>query len=36
MLAVSPGDVIMFGRYTDFDDGQLVIIREGDIVGIVS
>ena len=35
-LAVNPGDVIMFGRYPDFADGQLVIIREGDIVGIVT
>lgn len=35
-LDVKVGDIIMFGRYTDFDDGSLVIIQEGDIVGIVT
>lgn len=35
-LDVRPGDVIYFGRYTDFDDGDLLLITEQDIVGIVS
>lgn len=35
-LDVKPGDFIMFGRYTDFDDGNLVIIQEADIVGILT
>lgn len=35
-LDVKPGDVIYFGRYTDFDDGQLLLIEEADIVGVVS
>ena len=34
-LCVKPGDVIRFGRYTDFDDGYLLIIREPDVEGIV-
>lgn len=35
-LAVKRGDVIYFGRYTDYDDGRYVFIQEADIVGIVS
>ena len=34
-LDVKPGDVIRFGRFTDFDDGYLLIIREPDVEGIV-
>ena len=35
-LDVKPGDVIEFGRFTDFDDGELLLIQEADVVGIVS
>jgi chaperonin GroES len=35
-LDVQPGDVIYFGRFTDFDDGELVLIQEADVVGIVT
>lgn len=35
-LAVKPGDVVYFGRYTDFDDGKLLLVEEADIVGVVS
>lgn len=35
-LVVKPGDVIYFGRYTDFDDGRLLLVEEADIVGVVS
>ena len=34
-LAVKPGNVIYFGRYTDYDDGELLLIQEADIVGVV-
>lgn len=34
-LDVKCGDVIYFGRYTDFDDGRLLLIQEADIVGVV-
>lgn len=34
-LAVRPGDIIYFGRYTDYDDGELLLIQEADIVGVV-
>lgn len=35
-LDVRPGDVIYFGRYTDHDDGEFLLIEEADIVGVVS
>jgi len=35
-LDVKPGDCVMFGRFTDFDDGELLLIQEADIVGIVT
>jgi chaperonin GroES len=34
-LAVRAGDIILFGRYTDFDDGALLLIQEADVVGLV-
>lgn len=34
-LAVKRGDIIYFGRYTDYDDGRYVFIQEADIVGVV-
>lgn len=34
-LCVKAGDVIYFGRYTDYDDGELLLITEQDVVGIV-
>lgn len=34
-LDVKPGDLIEFGRFTDFDDGDLLLITEADIVFIV-
>lgn len=35
-LDVKVGDVIYFGRYTDFDDGKFLLVQEADIVGVVS
>lgn len=35
-LDVKPGDIIQLGRYTDYDDGTLLLIREADVVGIVN
>jgi len=35
-LDVKVGDVIEFGRFTDFDDGDLVLIQEADIVGVIT
>lgn len=35
-LDVRPGDVVYFGRYTDFDDGELLLVEEADIVGVVT
>ena len=34
-LCVKVGDHIQFGRFTDFDDGELLLIQEADIVGII-
>lgn len=36
LLDVKVGDVVEFGRYTDFDDGELLLIQESDIVGVVT
>lgn len=33
-LQVKAGDIIYFGRYTDYDDGRFVFIQEADIVGV--
>ena len=33
-LAVKVGDIVYFGRFTDYDDGQLLLIQESDIVGV--
>src|SRR5215472_11693649 len=30
-LDVKPGDIVQFGRYTDYDDGSLLLILEDDI-----
>ena len=35
-LDVKVGDVVYFGRFTDYDDSELVLIQEADIVGVVS
>ena len=35
-LAVRPNDIVYFGRYTDFDDGEYLLIQEADIVGVCS
>jgi chaperonin GroES len=35
-LDVRVGQVILFGRYTDYDDGELLLIQEADVVGVVS
>lgn len=34
-LDVKPGDLIEFGRFTDFDDGNLLLIQEADVVGVI-
>ena len=34
-MCVKPGDSIQFGRFTDHDDGELLLITEQDIVGVV-
>jgi chaperonin GroES len=34
-LCVRPGDIVQFGRYTDFDDGDFLLIQEADVVGVV-
>jgi co-chaperonin GroES (HSP10) len=33
-LAVTAGQIITFGRYTDYDDGMHLIVQEADIVGV--
>jgi chaperonin GroES len=35
-LAVRAGDIVCYGRYTDYDDGELLLIQEADVVGVVS
>lgn len=35
-LSVNPGNVVRFGRFTDYDDGTLVIVQEADITGIIT
>jgi chaperonin GroES len=35
-LEVRVGQIILFGRYTDYDDGELLLIQEADVVGVVS
>jgi chaperonin GroES len=34
-LCVKPGDRIQFGRFTDHDDGSLLLITEQDVVGVI-
>lgn len=34
-VAVKPGDVILFGKYVDFDEDNYVMIQEADIRGVV-
>ena len=36
VLDVKVGDIVYFGRYTDFDDGELLLIEEADVVGVVT
>jgi chaperonin GroES len=33
---VRPGDIVVFGRFTDFDNGRLLLIQEADVVGVCS
>jgi chaperonin GroES len=35
-LDVKPGDLVRWGPWTDYDDGELVLIQEGDIRGKLS
>ena len=35
-LDVKPGQLVAFGKFTDYDDDEFVLIQEGDIRGIVN